>query len=88
MRCHYDYFRFARFGIERLLKDHGFEVMEASSTGGVFVLMGQILLNYFSEHGPPRPQLKRLVNQIALWLDRRYPDGEDVINWMFLARRQ
>jgi len=84
----YDYFRFTRFGIERLLKDHGFEVMEASSTGGVFALMGQILLNYLSEGGPPRPRLNRLVNQIALWLDRRYPDGEDVLNWMFLARRQ
>ena len=84
----YDYFRFTRFGIERLLKDYGFEVMDASSTGGVFALIGQILLNHISEGAIPRPRLNRLINQIALWLDRRYPDGEDVINWMFLARRQ
>jgi hypothetical protein len=50
-------------------------------------LIGQILLNHISEKGVHKPQLNRLINQIALWLDRRYPDGDDVINWMFLARR-
>lgn len=84
----YDYFRFTRFGIERLLGDHGFEVTESASTGGAFALIGQILLNHLDERGTRRPRLNRLVNRAALWLDRRYPDGEDVINWMFLACRR
>jgi SAM-dependent methyltransferase len=84
----YDYFRFTRFGIESLLENGGFEIVEKSSTGGVFALIGQILLNHIAEKGVHKPQLNRLINQIALWLDRRYPDGDDVINWMFLARRR
>ena len=83
----YDYFRFTRYGIELLLKNCGFEVVEVASTGGVFALIGQILLNHIAERGKRRPLLFRLVNRLALWLDRRHPDGEDVINWMFLARR-
>jgi hypothetical protein len=70
------------------LENGGFDIVEKASTGGVFALIGQILLNNISEKGISKPQLNRLINRIALWLDRRYPDGDDVINWMFLARRR
>jgi hypothetical protein len=75
----------------KFIRERGFEIVEKSSTGGVFalIMIGQILVNHIAEKRVlHKPHLNRLVNQIALWRDRRYPDGDDVINWMFLARRR
>ncbi len=83
----YDYYRFTRFGIESLMVRAGFEVKDISPTGGVFALIGQILLNTISERGIISPFWFRLINRIAMWLDQKYPDGEDTINWMCLARK-
>ena len=82
-----DFFRFTRWGIARLLDDAGFQVERIDSTGGVFALIGQILANHFSETDINRPLLFRTINRVAMWLDRRYPDGEDVINWMCVAKK-
>lgn len=83
----HDYYRFTRYGLESLLKRAGFMVASITPTGGVFALMGQILLNTISERFIRKPRLFRLINRLALWLDRRYPDGDDTINWMCLARK-
>ncbi len=83
----HDYWRFTRHGLESLLTRGGFAVDEISPTGGVFALMGQILLNTLRERHVVRPRLFQFINRMALWLDRRFPDGEDTINWMCLARK-
>ncbi|MGY3576851.1 methyltransferase domain-containing protein [Bradyrhizobium sp. USDA 4504] len=82
-----DYLRFTRFGIINLLEETGFSLLRIDSTGGVFALVGQILANHFSESSIDRPRLFRLINRLFMWLDRRYPDGDDVINWMCIARK-
>ncbi|NKL63364.1 class I SAM-dependent methyltransferase [Rhizobium leguminosarum] len=83
----YDYFRYTRFGLETLLSRNGFSVQSIKSTGGAFALIGQILLNFLNERGVYRPLLYKIINRSALWLDRRFPDGEDVINWMVIAKK-
>lgn len=84
----YDYMRFTRYGLERLLKDAGLRIEDMASTGGAFALMGQILLNHLVERKKMyRRSVIRSINRISLWLDKRYPDGDDVLNWMCIARR-
>jgi SAM-dependent methyltransferase len=83
----HDYFRFTKHGLQLLLARAGFAVEDMAQTGGVFALMGQILLNTLTERGIWNRTAIRTINRIALWLDRRYPDGEDTINWMCLARK-
>lgn len=83
----YDYLRFTRYGLRYLLEEQGFSVEDMASTGGAFALIGQILLNHLTERKIYGRSLVRLINRISLWLDRRYPDGDDVINWMCIARR-
>lgn len=83
----YDYLRFTRYGLARILEDQGFQVEDMASTGGAFALIGQILLNHLNERKIYRRSVIRLINRVSLWLDRRYPDGDDVINWMCIARR-
>lgn len=84
----YDYWRFTRFGIISQLERRGFRVEDASPCGGVFALLGQIFLSHMAEAGRIRPRLFRVVNRLALWLDAKYADYEDTLNWMVLARKQ
>ena len=83
----YDYFRYTQFGLKLVLERHGFAVESIKSTGGTIALIAQIFLNFLNERQVYRPFLYKIINRIALWLDRRYPDGEDVINWMCIAKR-
>jgi len=83
----HDYYRFTRYGLRHLLESTGFAIEEITPCGGVFALLGQILLNTLSERGLRWPLSFKLINRVSLWLDRRYPDGEDTINWMCLSRK-
>lgn len=84
----FDYWRFTRYGIVAALEQRGFRVEDASPCGGVFALIGQILLSHLAETGKIKPLLFRLVNRTALWLDGKYADFEDTLNWMCLARKR
>lgn len=83
----FDFLRFTRFGIHKLLESHGFEILDLTPSGGVYALLGQIFLNHLSERGVQRKWLFRRINRLALWLDHKYPDCEDTINWMCVARK-
>jgi SAM-dependent methyltransferase len=84
----YDFFRFTKYGLTEVLNRNGFELSQIASTGGVYSLLGQIFLNHLAERGIQRRLLFRLVNSIALWLDRKIPDTEDTINWMRVAHKR
>jgi len=81
----FDYLRFTRYGLTALLQRHGFAIDKFAQTGGVYSLLGQIFLNHLAERGVQRKRLFRLINRAALWLDRKYPDSEDTLNWMGIA---
>lgn len=83
----YDYFRYTRYGLEHLLKKNGFEVVRIDSAGGVFAMIGQTLVNFLNERKIYRPLVYKIINRTSLWLDRKYPDQEDVLNWMCIARK-
>jgi SAM-dependent methyltransferase len=86
----FDHWRFTRFGLERTLREHGFELVSIEAGGGAWALMGQILLSHLNETG----RLSRLrwcvpwINRLSLWLDRRYPDPDETLGWMALATRR
>ena len=82
----YDYLRFTRYGIANMLTRNGFSIDVLQPCGGVFALVGQILINALVERGLRRKPLIRLINKTALALDRRFPDYDDTLLWMCLAR--
>ncbi len=84
----YDYFRFTKYGLTTLLQRHGFAIKSISSCGGVYALLGQIFLSHLHERGIQKKWVNRLINRVAMWLDRRYPDMEDTLNWMCIAVRE
>ena len=83
----YDFLRFTRFGLIRLLEKHGFAIKNLEPCGGVYVLMGQIFLDHLAERGVKARIVYRILNQIALSLDQKFPDTEDTLNWQCLASK-
>ena len=83
----YDYLRFTRYGVQHLLQKHGFQPRSIEACGGVYALLGQIFLNHRHELGRGNRLVNRIVNRLAMWLDRKSPDTEDTLNWMCIAER-
>jgi SAM-dependent methyltransferase len=83
----YDYLRFTRYGLTIFLERHGFEIKDLSPTGGVFSLLGQIFVNHLVYRKYYGKNVFRIINLLALWLDKKYPDTDDTLNWMCLAMK-
>jgi hypothetical protein len=81
----YDFLRFTRFGLTRLLEEHGFTIGNLAPCGGVYVLIGQIFLDHLAERSIKARIVCRIVNWIALALDGKFPDMEDTLNWQCIA---
>lgn len=84
----FDYFRFTRYGLEELVRRYGMRVEIATAGGGVFAMLGQIYLGYRTQAGKRSVWVNRVVNSVAMVLDRRYPDPDETMNWMLIARKQ
>jgi SAM-dependent methyltransferase len=83
----FDFWRFTRYGIDRKLRDLGYEVVLVEPCGGAYSLIGQIFLSHLAETRTTRKWITRVINRSALWLDRRRPDTDDTLLWMCLARK-
>jgi SAM-dependent methyltransferase len=97
----HDYYRFTKYGFSFLLEDKGFVIQETRSNGGKWALAGQALVhalypdiqNYKSMKGKVLKLLVKLVggikglNRIFLSLDERYPDPNNTMNYVIVARK-
>lgn len=83
----FDYWRFTRFAIERLMQETGFSPSEITPCGGAYSVLGQAWLDHLNESRRCAPWLARLVSRAALALDRRYPDADETLLWMCLAEK-
>jgi hypothetical protein len=83
----YDYHRFTRYGLEHHLQRHGFIIKDLRPCGGAFALIGQVWLNFLFRRRTRSRCLVAIINRVFLWLDHRYPDEGETINWMCLAEK-
>jgi len=84
----FDYWRFTRYGLEKSLASAGFSVLDLRPCGGVHSLLGQIYLDHLSARGKLPTVLTRLINRVALWLDKRNQDADDTLGWMCVAEKK
>ncbi|TAN64846.1 MAG: class I SAM-dependent methyltransferase [Methylobacter sp.] len=84
----YDYWRFTKYGLISLLERHGFSIKSISPCGGVYALIGQIFLSHLHERGGRKQWLNKIINRLALYLDNRWADTDDTLNWMCIAVRK
>lgn len=83
----FDFRRYTRYGIESALKDAGFRIQQIAPCGGAYSLIGQVLANTLVERRIYRKWIYTIINRVARFLDRRYPDYSDTLNWNCLAIR-
>lgn len=83
----FDYWRFTRYAMERMLSDAGFSVVSIAPCGGFYSVIGQAWLDHRNEYFGVSPWLARIVNRLALVLDQRYPDVNETLLWMCHARK-
>lgn len=81
----YDFLRFTRYGLIEYLSQNGFGIKNITPCGGVYALIGQIFLNHLVERGIHNKLAFRLINRTSLWLDNKFSDTDDTINWMCIA---
>lgn len=84
----HDYWRFTKYGLQELMAQHGFEVVEISTCGGAWALAGQIITSHLAETGRGSKLLFRCLNEFFIRMDRLLPDSDETIGWMCVARSQ
>lgn len=82
----FDYWRFTKYGVLSALEEHEFEVIQLSPCGGAWALLGQLLMSHLNENQRRSKVLFWLLNRIALWMDKRFPDDAETLNWMCIAK--
>lgn len=83
----YDYWRFTKYGLIKSLESAGFKIVDLRPCGGVYSLLGQIFLSHLSTRGKLARLVTRMINRLALWLDKKKMDSEDTLAWMCIAEK-
>lgn len=83
----HDYFRFTKYGFQHLLERHGFTVVEVRANGGKWATLGQVILHTLPKRLTRSYWLRRLNNRLFLFLDRKYYDEINTMNYVVVGRK-
>ena len=95
----HDFFRFTKFGLEKILAEAGFEVLEIRENGGHWAVAGQSLIHAvdFSRRRSVFLRLLRflffragflqLTNRIFSRLDAKDPGDMNTLNYVVIAKK-
>lgn len=95
----YDFYRYTRFGIAALLRRSGFELVNCTPQGGAWLLIGQTINNHIWRKKHRRHSAAWLIsralatpvtlvtNIVSKTLDSLFPDGEETLNYVAIARK-
>jgi SAM-dependent methyltransferase len=82
----YDFYRYPHFGLRRLAKDSGFEVVKLLPRGGVWAFLGQVILHTMPQYLRFRWQ-RKIINHLFLKLDAWRCNPNITLGWTLLARK-
>jgi len=80
----YDYFRYPGHGLLALASRGGFEIKALYPRGGIYALMGQVILQSLQQYFRFALQ-RRFWNQFMLYLDRLRANPRITLGWTLLA---
>jgi len=83
----HDFFRFTEYGFRYLLEKAGFEQIEITPNGGKWALCGQVLIHCLTGTRFFRRHSIALINRVFSYLDDRYPESKNPLNYVVVARR-
>lgn len=83
----YDFHRFTKHGFAHTLKKAGFEVVEVIPNGGKWALLGQVLIQTLPVWLTFPKALKWIHNKFFIWLDQKYFDPINTMNYVAIGRK-
>jgi len=83
----HDFFRFTKFGLCWLLEQAGFEKITITPNGGKWALCGQVILHCLAGTLFFKGRLVMLVNRFFSYLDDRYPDHKNPLNYVVVGHK-
>ena len=88
----YDFFRFTKHGLAYLLEGAGFIRLEIVPNGGKWALTGQAFMHSLVTTRLyywwiTRKVLVPLVNRVFAWLDDKYPNYNNTMNYVIVAHK-
>lgn len=84
----YDFYRFTKHGFQYMLDKAGFEVVEIIPNGGKWALMGQVIFHTFPKWILLPKFIKIGVNSLFSFLDDRYFDPINTMNYVVIGRKK
>lgn len=96
----YDFFRISKHGLKELFEEPGFEISYIKANGGKWAAMFQMMLNtvYSTfKYKTVRAKVLKifflelkftwLINQFAVWADKKYRDDVWTLNYIVVAKK-
>ncbi|MDP3927574.1 MAG: methyltransferase domain-containing protein [Bacteroidota bacterium] len=83
----YDFHRFTKHGFAHTLQKAGFTVVEIIPNGGKWALLGQVLIQTLPVWLTFPKALKWLHNKLFVWLDQKYFDPINTMNYVAIGRK-
>jgi SAM-dependent methyltransferase len=97
----YDFFRVSKYGLQKMFEDAGFTVIYIKANGGKWATTFQMMLNTIYSSFKYRTVRSRivkffflnfgitwLINQVAVWMDKRYFDDIWTLNYIIVAQKK
>jgi SAM-dependent methyltransferase len=84
----YDFHRFTKHGFAHTLQKAGFEVVEIIPNGGKWALLGQVLIQTLPVWLTFPKVLKLAHNKLFVWLDQKYFDPINTMNYVAIGRKK
>ena len=82
----YDFYRYREHGLRYLAESAGFQVLKLVPRGGIYALIGQIIMLGFSRYFPTRI-LRSFWNLIFLKLDAKRLNPSMTLGWTILVEK-
>jgi len=83
----YDFFRFTEFGLRYLLEKAGFQRIEIIPNGGKWTLCGQVFIHCLTGTFFYKKHVIHLINRLFSYLDDRYPECKNPLNYVAVAHK-
>lgn len=84
----YDFHRFTKHGFAHTLTKAGFEVVEIIPNGGKWALMGQVIIQTLPVWLTFPKFVKLLHNKFYAWLDKKYFDPVNTMNYVAIGKKK
>ncbi len=84
----YDFYRYTKHGFRHMLETNGFVHVEVISNGGKWALLGQVIIHTLPKWISNRKPFRWIVNEIFGFLDNKFFDDKNTMNYVCIAKKE